>query len=92
MIPSANPPQPEVIIERALRADLEYLLSKVYLYYAILPVRERLRDWLTNRAVLITLAAVIVIGLLISINVVLNLVSPADGNLDAESCNFTKSR
>lgn len=80
--PSADPPQPEMIIERALRADLEYLLSKVYLYYAILPVRERLRDWLTNRAVLITLAAVIVIGALISVNVLLNLLGPADGKLD----------
>ena len=60
---------PKVIIERALRADLEYLLSKVYLYYAILPVRERSRDWLTNRAVLITLGAVVVIGLLIFTNV-----------------------
>jgi hypothetical protein len=79
--PNANPPQPEVIIERALRADLEYLLSKVYLYYAILPVREGLRDWLTNRAVLITLGAVVVIGLLISINVLLNLIAdvPANG-------------
>ena len=72
--PNADPPQPEVIIERALRADLEYLLSKVYLYYAILPVRERLRDWLTHRAVLITLGAVVVIGILIFLNVLLNLI------------------
>ena len=71
--PSADPPQPEVIIERALRADLEYLLSKVYLYYAILPVRERLRDWLTKWAVVITLIAVFVIGMTIFINVRLNL-------------------
>jgi len=76
--PKATPPQPEEIIERALRADLEYLLSKVYLYYAILPVRERLRDWLTNRAVLITLAAVIGIGLLILINVLLAVLVPED--------------
>ncbi len=76
--PKATPPQPEEIIERALRADLEYLLSKVYLYYAILPVRERLRDWLTNRAVLITLAAVVGIGLLILINVLLAVLVPED--------------
>ena len=76
--PNANPPQPEVIIERALRADLEYLLSKVYLYYAILPVREGLRDWLTHRAVLIPLGAVVVIGILISINVLLNLIGSVD--------------
>jgi hypothetical protein len=79
--PNASPPQPEVMIERALRADLEYLLSKVYLYYAILPVRERLRDWLTNRAVLITVSTAVVIGLLISVNVLLNLLSPPDGSI-----------
>jgi len=71
--PDANPPQPKVIIERALRADLEYLLSKVYLYYAILPVRERLRDWLTNRAVLITIISVAVLMLGILFNVVVAL-------------------
>ena len=77
--PKADPPQPEEIIERALRADLEYLLSKVYLYYAILPVRERLRDWLTNRAVVITLVAVLIIGLLIFSNLFLNLIVAIKG-------------
>ena len=86
--PNANPPQPELIIERALRADLEYLLSKVYLYYAILPVRESLRDWLTHRAVLITLGAVVVIGLLIFINVYLNLVGSTDVEPDGLIKNF----
>jgi hypothetical protein len=86
--PNANPPQPEMIIERALRADLEYLLSKVYLYYAILPVRESLRDWLTHRAVLITLGAVVVIGILIFINVFLNLVGSADVEPDGLIKNF----
>lgn len=80
--PNADPPQPEAMIERALRADLEYLLSKVYLYYAILPVREGLRDWLTNRAVLITLGAVIIIGLLISLNVYWSLASSAGVRAD----------
>jgi hypothetical protein len=88
--PSADPPQPEVIIERALRADLEYLLSKVYLYYAILPVRERLRDWLTNRAVLITLAAVVVLGILIFINVYLNLVGSSSLKPDDGIKNFNE--
>ncbi len=83
--PSADPPQPEVIIERALRADLEYLLSKVYLYYAILPVRERLRDWLTNRAVAITLAAVLVIGVVIFANVLVSLIVTAEGKADTGS-------
>lgn len=71
--PKATHLDPEAFTERALRADLEYLLSKVYLYYAILPVRERLRDWLTNWAVIITLGAVVVIGILISVNVYLNI-------------------
>ncbi|HWN11782.1 MAG TPA: hypothetical protein VNO50_21325 [Pyrinomonadaceae bacterium] len=71
--PDANPPLPKIIIERALRADLEYLLSKVYLYYAILPVRERLRDWLTNRAVLITIISVAVLMLGILFNVAVGL-------------------
>jgi len=88
--PSADPPQPEVIIERALRADLEYLLSKVYLYYAILPVREGLRDWLTNRAVLITLAAVVVLGILIFINVYLNLVGSSSLKPDDGIKNFNE--
>ena len=88
--PDAHPPQPEVIIERALRADLEYLLSKVYLYYAILPVREGLRDWLTNRAVLITLGAVVFIGMLIFINVYFNLIGPANGTLDNGMKNFNE--
>lgn len=88
--PSADPPQPEVIIERALRADLEYLLSKVYLYYAILPVRERLRDWLTNQAVLITLAAVVVLGILILINVYFNLVGSSSLKTDDGIKNFNE--
>ena len=88
--PSADPPQPEVIIERALRADLEYLLSKVYLYYAILPVREGLRDWLTNRAVLITLAAVLVIGVTIFINVYFNLVGSTAAQPEGGRENFNE--
>jgi hypothetical protein len=88
--PDAHPPQPEVIIERALRADLEYLLSKVYLYYAILPVREGLRDWLTNRAVLITLGAVIFIGILIFINVYFDLIGSASVKPDNGMKNFNE--
>lgn len=86
--PSADPPQPEMMIERALRADLEYLLSKVYLYYAILPVRERLRDWLTNRAVLITIAAVIGIGILILINVLWSVLGHESNPVNAVSVVF----
>lgn len=66
--PNANPPEPDVIIETALRADLEYLLSKFFLYYATLPSRERLRDELTRRAVLLTLGGVAVLVSLIFVN------------------------
>ena len=66
--PNADPPEPDVIIETALRADLEYLLSKFFLYYATLPSRERLRDELTRRAVLLTLGGVGVLVGLIFVN------------------------
>ena len=67
--PDAQPPEPSMIITRALRADLEYLLSKFYLYYAVLPVRENLRDELTRRAVRRTLMFVAVLLVLIFLNV-----------------------
>jgi hypothetical protein len=42
------------LIQRVLRADIRYLLSKFYLFYAMLPVREGLREQLTTRAVRMT--------------------------------------
>jgi hypothetical protein len=41
-------------VQRVLRADIKYLLSKFYLYYAMLPMRENLREQLTTRAVTLT--------------------------------------
>jgi hypothetical protein len=67
--PDKEPPEPSVIIKRALRADIEYLLSRFYLYYAMLPVREKLRDRLTIRAVLATAVVVVAIGFAIVLNV-----------------------
>lgn len=67
--PDADPPKPNVIIERELRADIKYLLSKFYLYYALMPVREGLRDDLTKKAVIATAAAVVLIMLAIALNV-----------------------
>lgn len=52
------------IVQRVLRADIRYLLSKFYLYYAMLPMREGLREQLTNRAVKMTLIILIAITLL----------------------------
>jgi hypothetical protein len=67
--PDAQPPKPNVLIERELRADIKYLLSKFYLYYSLLPAREALRDDLTKKAVLLTGAVVMVIALAIAANV-----------------------
>ena len=39
-----------MLVQRVLKADIKYLLSKFYLYYSMLPAREGLRDELTNRA------------------------------------------
>ena len=72
VVPNAQPPEPDVIVENRLRADVEYLLSKFYLYYATLPARERLRDELTQRAVRRTLmfVGVLVVLMLVNLGVV----------------------
>lgn len=66
--PNAQPPEPDAVVEIAVRADLEYLLSKIFLYYATLPERERLRDQLTKRAVNRTLVFVGILLALILLN------------------------
>jgi hypothetical protein len=67
--PDAQPPKPNVLIERELRADIKYLLSKFYLYYSLLPAREALRDDLTKKAVLLTGGVVVLIALAIAANI-----------------------
>lgn len=62
------PPSSE-IVQRVLRADIRYLMSKFYLYYAMLPVRENLRERLTSRAVRLTLTVLGIIVVLILISV-----------------------
>lgn len=53
--PESNPmPESAEIMLRVLRADVRYLLGKFYLYYAMLPMRENLREHLTTRAVRLT--------------------------------------
>lgn len=54
-------PQSLAIVQRVLRADIRYLLSKFYLYYAMLPMREDVRERLTRRAVRITIAILVII-------------------------------
>src|SRR5215216_1172321 len=58
----ADIPDSAEIVQRILRADIRYLLSKFYLYYAMLPIREGVREQLTRRAVKMTL---IILGLII---------------------------
>src|SRR4029453_2307152 len=67
--PDAQPPKPGASIERELRADIKYLLNKFYLYYALLPVREGLRDNLTKKAVMVTSGAVLLIAFAIALNI-----------------------
>ena len=57
-----------MLIQRVLRADIKYLLSKFYLYYAMLPMREKVRDDLTHRAVNLTLAVLGIIVVLIALS------------------------
>ena len=61
-------PHNPVIIERALRADLDILLSKVYLYYAILPYAKGCATVYPPGGT-DNLAAVVLIGLSLFINV-----------------------
>lgn len=62
-------PESAEIIHRILQADIRYLLSKFYLYYSMLPMREALREQLTNRALRITLIILAIIVVLIVLNV-----------------------
>src|ERR1041384_3577303 len=74
--PPAEPEHPGLaevkIVQRILRADIRCLLGKFYLYYAMLPMREGLRERLTRRAVMITIGilAIIVLAALISLGLV----------------------
>jgi hypothetical protein len=57
-----------MLVQRVLKADIKYLLSKFYLYYSMLPMREGLRDDLTNRAVKRTMLFVGALVFLIFVN------------------------
>lgn len=62
----AEASRPVMLVQRVLRADIKYLLSKFYLYYAMLPMRENLREQLTSRAVHLTLIVLaIIVGLIV---------------------------
>lgn len=61
--------QSSEIVQRVLRADIRYLLSKFYLYYAMLPMRENLRERLTAKAVRLTLIVLAIIVVLVLVSV-----------------------
>lgn len=66
--PDSDLPQSAEIVQRVLRADIRYLLSKFYLYYAMLPMREGVREQLTRRAVRITIVIITIIVVLAMIS------------------------
>lgn len=71
--PSEPEPEPDIpgsaeIVWRILAADIRYLLSKFYLYYAMLPMRENVREQLTDKAVKMTIVILVVIGVLVVIS------------------------
>ncbi len=65
-LPADPDPMPESaeIVQRVLRADIRYLLGRFYLYYAMLPMRENMREDLTSRAVKMTRWILAIIALL----------------------------
>ena len=71
--PAEEPAQSESLqnmdnVQRLLRADIRYLLNKVYLYYAMLPLRECLRDQLTSQAVRVTVLCFIAFGIVLALS------------------------
>ena len=71
--PQPEPAEPDIpgsaeIVWRILAADVRYLLSKFYLYYAMLPMRESVREQLTDKAVKMTILILVVIAVLVVIS------------------------
>ena len=58
-------PDSAEIVHRVLAADIRYLMNKFYLYYAMLPMRENLREQLTKRAVRMTIVILVIIVFLV---------------------------
>ncbi|HEX3250248.1 MAG TPA: hypothetical protein VHS05_12530 [Pyrinomonadaceae bacterium] len=69
---TADEPQqqhiPADIVARLLAADIRYLLSKFYLYYSLVPMRENLREELTSKTLRMTIWLMLLIIILISIS------------------------
>lgn len=55
--------------EKDLRADIEYLLSQIYLRYAITPINQEVSDHISRRVTVVILAGVAIIVLAVLLNV-----------------------
>ena len=82
--PETAMPGSAEIVQRILAADIRYLLSKFYLYYAMLPMRESLREQLTDKAVKMTILILVIIVILVVISLGgLNYFLTGGGSFDA---------
>lgn len=82
--PETDIPGSAEIVQRVLAADIRYLLSKFYLYYAMLPMRENLREQLTDKAVKMTILILVIIVILVIISLGgLNYFLSGGGGFDA---------
>lgn len=67
---ASRPPDPEgQVEEKALRADIQFLLGEIYLRYAITPLDQGVRDRISKRVTVIILGGlgVIVLAIVLSI-------------------------
>jgi hypothetical protein len=67
------PAQFDAIIVSALREDIKYLLSEIYLSYALMPLQEGVRAWLTRKVLIWMIVAVTLVTLFIVLNLAGNL-------------------
>lgn len=82
--PENDIPGSAEIVQRILAADIRYLLSKFYLYYAMLPMRESVREQLTDKAVKMTIWILVIIVVLVVISLGgLNYFLTGGGSFDA---------
>lgn len=65
---ASKPPDPaDKAKQPYVRADIEYLLRELHLYYAMLPIREKKRSWLSGRVNLILIVGIVFITVFISL-------------------------
>lgn len=67
---ASKPPDPAgQVEEKALRADIEYLLGEIYLRYAITPINQMVSDRISKRVTIVILIGVGIILLVVILNV-----------------------